>query len=174
MLQVYLLIFAGEYSFNACQSWVKNEGTFVLMPVAVIHTYRLVSLLFFSLPKAIVRAHSQLLLGSCNFESSICGYTSDGEFAGWSLHKDGIGTLFVLDSNQCFTWVVEIILALTVNNLNPIWCPFMPHMQHLELVRWQKNAFKKKKYCYETPDLKMNHTHTLQHLSWIISDNNRK
>ncbi|TWW66766.1 MAM domain-containing protein 2 [Takifugu flavidus] len=38
---------------------------------------------------AIGQAHSQLLLGSCNFESSTCGYTSDGELITWRLHKDG-------------------------------------------------------------------------------------
>lgn len=67
---------------------------FALMPAAMIHTYHLVSLLFFSLPEAIAQAQSQLLLGSCNFESSTCGYMSDGEFTSWSLHKDGIGKLF--------------------------------------------------------------------------------
>lgn len=82
--------------FGPCQSWAENEGMFALMPAAVIHTYRLVSLLFFSLPEAIAQAQSQLLLGSCNFETSTCGYTSDGEFTSWSLHKDGIGRLVFL------------------------------------------------------------------------------
>uniref|UniRef100_A0A8C3ASD4 MAM domain containing 2 n=1 Tax=Cyclopterus lumpus TaxID=8103 RepID=A0A8C3ASD4_CYCLU len=34
-------------------------------------------------------AHSQLLPGSCNFESNTCGYTSDEDFTSWALHKDG-------------------------------------------------------------------------------------
>lgn len=36
-----------------------------------------------------VQAHNQLLPGSCNFESNTCGYTSDADFASWTLHKDG-------------------------------------------------------------------------------------
>ncbi|XP_041666389.1 MAM domain-containing protein 2-like isoform X1 [Cheilinus undulatus] len=38
---------------------------------------------------ATVQAHSQLLPGSCNFESNTCGYTSDADFASWTLYKDG-------------------------------------------------------------------------------------
>ncbi|XP_070706664.1 MAM domain-containing protein 2-like [Pempheris klunzingeri] len=38
---------------------------------------------------ATIRAHSQLLPGSCNFESDTCGYTSDADFTSWTLHKDG-------------------------------------------------------------------------------------
>lgn len=38
---------------------------------------------------ATVQAHSQLLPGSCGFESDTCGYTSDADFTGWILHKDG-------------------------------------------------------------------------------------
>uniref|UniRef100_A0A3P9IGI6 MAM domain containing 2 n=1 Tax=Oryzias latipes TaxID=8090 RepID=A0A3P9IGI6_ORYLA len=34
-------------------------------------------------------AQSQLLPGSCNFESSTCGYTSEPDFMSWTLHKDG-------------------------------------------------------------------------------------
>uniref|UniRef100_H3DMT5 MAM domain containing 2 n=1 Tax=Tetraodon nigroviridis TaxID=99883 RepID=H3DMT5_TETNG len=49
--------------------------------------------IFFSLTEAIAQAQSQLLPGSCNFESSTCGYTSDGEFTSWNLHKDGIRVL---------------------------------------------------------------------------------
>ncbi|XP_049909646.1 MAM domain-containing protein 2-like [Epinephelus moara] len=36
-----------------------------------------------------IQAHNQLLPGSCNFESNTCGYTSDADFASWTLHKDG-------------------------------------------------------------------------------------
>uniref|UniRef100_A0A3Q3B100 MAM domain containing 2 n=1 Tax=Kryptolebias marmoratus TaxID=37003 RepID=A0A3Q3B100_KRYMA len=54
----------------------------------MIHTYHCLS---FSLPapKAAVQAHDLLLPGSCNFESSTCGYTSDADFASWTLHRDG-------------------------------------------------------------------------------------
>ncbi|XP_060917468.1 MAM domain-containing protein 2-like isoform X1 [Labrus mixtus] len=38
---------------------------------------------------ATVQAQSQLLPGSCNFESNTCGYTSDADFTSWILHKDG-------------------------------------------------------------------------------------
>ncbi|CAG5867178.1 MAM domain-containing protein 2-like [Menidia menidia] len=38
---------------------------------------------------ATIQAHNQLLPGSCNFESNTCGYTSDSEFASWTLQKDG-------------------------------------------------------------------------------------
>ncbi|XP_044190494.1 MAM domain-containing protein 2-like [Thunnus albacares] len=38
---------------------------------------------------AIIQAHSQLLPGSCNFESNTCGYTSDADFTSWTLHRDG-------------------------------------------------------------------------------------
>ncbi|XP_029921259.1 MAM domain-containing protein 2-like isoform X1 [Myripristis murdjan] len=38
---------------------------------------------------AAVQAHSQLLPGSCNFESDTCGYTSDADFMSWTLNKDG-------------------------------------------------------------------------------------
>ncbi|XP_020491729.2 MAM domain-containing protein 2 isoform X2 [Labrus bergylta] len=38
---------------------------------------------------ATVQAQSQLLPGSCNFESNTCGYTSDADFTSWTLHKDG-------------------------------------------------------------------------------------
>ncbi|XP_069562115.1 MAM domain-containing protein 2-like [Brachyistius frenatus] len=38
---------------------------------------------------ATIQAHSQLLPGSCNFESNTCGYTSDADFTSWTLHKDG-------------------------------------------------------------------------------------
>ncbi|XP_030291777.1 MAM domain-containing protein 2-like [Sparus aurata] len=38
---------------------------------------------------ATVQAYSQLLPGSCNFESNTCGYTSDADFTSWNLHKDG-------------------------------------------------------------------------------------
>ncbi|KAF7661636.1 hypothetical protein LDENG_00257010, partial [Lucifuga dentata] len=38
---------------------------------------------------ASIQAHVQLLPGSCNFESSTCGYTSDADFTSWTLHKDG-------------------------------------------------------------------------------------
>ncbi|KAF6722311.1 MAM domain-containing protein 2 [Oryzias melastigma] len=36
-----------------------------------------------------VRAQSQLLPGSCNFESSTCGYSSEPVSTSWTLHKDG-------------------------------------------------------------------------------------
>uniref|UniRef100_A0A3Q3WTH4 MAM domain-containing protein n=1 Tax=Mola mola TaxID=94237 RepID=A0A3Q3WTH4_MOLML len=57
----------------------------------MIHTYHSFSPLIFSLCllKAIIQAHSQLLPGSCNFESDTCGYTSDADFTSWTLHKDG-------------------------------------------------------------------------------------
>ncbi|GLD56682.1 MAM domain-containing protein 2-like protein, partial [Lates japonicus] len=38
---------------------------------------------------ATIQAHSQLLPGSCNFESNTCEYTSDADFASWTLHEDG-------------------------------------------------------------------------------------
>ncbi|XP_029940563.1 MAM domain-containing protein 2 [Salarias fasciatus] len=38
---------------------------------------------------AIIQAHSQLLPGSCSFESDTCGYTSDADFHSWVLHRDG-------------------------------------------------------------------------------------
>lgn len=38
---------------------------------------------------ATIQAHNQLLPGSCNFESSTCGYTSDPDFTSWTLHTDG-------------------------------------------------------------------------------------
>ncbi|XP_040012455.1 MAM domain-containing protein 2-like [Xiphias gladius] len=38
---------------------------------------------------ATIAAHNQLLPGSCNFESNTCEYTSDADFASWTLHKDG-------------------------------------------------------------------------------------
>ncbi|KAM9840981.1 MAM domain-containing protein 2-like isoform 2-T2 [Aulostomus maculatus] len=38
---------------------------------------------------ATIQAQNQLLPGSCNFESNICGYTSDADFTSWTLHKDG-------------------------------------------------------------------------------------
>ncbi|XP_032395926.1 MAM domain-containing protein 2 [Etheostoma spectabile] len=38
---------------------------------------------------ATIQAQNQLLQGSCNFESDTCGYTSDADFASWTLHKDG-------------------------------------------------------------------------------------
>ncbi|KAM9322348.1 MAM domain-containing protein 2-like [Pholidichthys leucotaenia] len=36
-----------------------------------------------------IQAQSQLLPGSCNFESNTCGYTSDPDLMSWMLHKDG-------------------------------------------------------------------------------------
>lgn len=36
-----------------------------------------------------VQARTLPLPGSCNFESSTCGYTSDQDFKSWSLKKDG-------------------------------------------------------------------------------------
>ncbi|XP_005725622.1 MAM domain-containing protein 2 [Pundamilia nyererei] len=36
-----------------------------------------------------IQANSQLLPGSCNFESNTCGYTSDADFMSWTLQKDG-------------------------------------------------------------------------------------
>uniref|UniRef100_A0A1A8R341 MAM domain containing 2b n=1 Tax=Nothobranchius rachovii TaxID=451742 RepID=A0A1A8R341_9TELE len=38
---------------------------------------------------ATIQAHNLLLPGSCNFDSSTCGYTSDADFTSWTLHKDG-------------------------------------------------------------------------------------
>ncbi|XP_072228472.1 MAM domain-containing protein 2-like [Leuresthes tenuis] len=38
---------------------------------------------------ATIPAFSQLLPGSCNFESNTCGYTSDADFTSWTMHKDG-------------------------------------------------------------------------------------
>ncbi|XP_047426075.1 MAM domain-containing protein 2-like [Mugil cephalus] len=38
---------------------------------------------------ASIQAYSQLLPGSCNFESNTCGYTSDADFTSWTLQKDG-------------------------------------------------------------------------------------
>lgn len=38
---------------------------------------------------ATIQAHDQLLPGSCNFESSTCGYMSDPDFTSWTLHTDG-------------------------------------------------------------------------------------
>ncbi|XP_069369874.1 MAM domain-containing protein 2-like [Paralichthys olivaceus] len=38
---------------------------------------------------ATVQAHNQLLPGSCSFESNTCEYTSDEDFASWTLHRDG-------------------------------------------------------------------------------------
>lgn len=81
-----LLIFAGEYiyalvEFGKCINASCFDSYLPFgFPVVL------------SLPKAIAQAHSQLLLGSCNFESNTCGFT-DGEFTSWSLHKNGIGIL---------------------------------------------------------------------------------
>lgn len=93
----------------SCASWLllvstflvllscgESEDMFAWMPAPVIHTYRLVSLLFSSLPEAVAQAQHQLLPGSCTFESSTCGYTSDGESTSWRLHKDGTGRLLFL------------------------------------------------------------------------------
>eukprot|EP00063_Salmo_salar_P009468 XP_013984303.1 PREDICTED: thyroid hormone-induced protein B-like isoform X2 [Salmo salar] len=38
---------------------------------------------------AIVQAQNRPLPGSCSFESSTCGYTSDPDFTSWTLNKDG-------------------------------------------------------------------------------------
>ncbi|KAM9820217.1 MAM domain-containing protein 2-like [Neosynchiropus ocellatus] len=47
-------------------------------------------LLYFILSLAAsVQALKPLLPGSCDFESNTCDYTSDADFARWTLHKDG-------------------------------------------------------------------------------------
>ncbi|KAM4634399.1 MAM domain-containing protein 2-like [Polymixia lowei] len=38
---------------------------------------------------ATVQVQSQLLPGSCNFESNTCGYMSDADFMSWTLNGDG-------------------------------------------------------------------------------------
>lgn len=90
MLPLYLLAFAGE-SVWMIMPVLLHEGMFLLLPVAMIHTYHCLSRLSFPLYvlKATVQAYSQLLPGSCNFESNTCGYTSDADFTSWNLHKDG-------------------------------------------------------------------------------------
>ncbi|XP_016383327.1 MAM domain-containing protein 2-like [Sinocyclocheilus rhinocerous] len=50
------------------------------------------SLLHFSTLLAVallVRAQTQLLRGSCSFESDSCGYTSDPAYAAWTINQEG-------------------------------------------------------------------------------------
>ncbi|XP_068609352.1 MAM domain-containing protein 2-like [Brachionichthys hirsutus] len=47
-------------------------------------------LLLFALPLAAsIPARNRPLPGSCDFESNTCGYTSEADFTGWTLHNDG-------------------------------------------------------------------------------------
>ncbi|XP_026195839.1 MAM domain-containing protein 2-like [Anabas testudineus] len=64
---------------------------FFFLPQWVMLVPRKVAMLpFYLLTIAgIIQAHSQLLPGSCNFESNTCGYTSDADYTSWTLHEDG-------------------------------------------------------------------------------------
>lgn len=94
-IYILFVLIDGKHTFTAMPVWV-DERLFLLMPVAMNHTYVPTLPTFFSLYKAsyvIIQAYKQPLPGSCNFESDTCGYTSDTDFSSWTLHKDGKGRL---------------------------------------------------------------------------------
>lgn len=93
MLRFYILLtFAGEYILTVLASaggWghasINASCNDSYLPFPLFFN---VFLLFVSL-SVNIQANSQLLPGSCNFESNTCGYTSDADFMSWTLQKDG-------------------------------------------------------------------------------------